>query len=177
MTRLTKTSCLATAVLAVSFLACVAPGASGTDGEAAPDFELASLSGELVNSSALAGKVVLLEFWATWCTPCVAQARILEPLHREFDERGVEFLAISLGEDAATVQAYVERTPFPYPVLLDPNDRLSSEIGIYALPTVMILDREGRITYQQPGLSDGEVLRRVLEETVAGSRPTEARSG
>ncbi len=131
-----------------------------------PDFELASLDGRMVSSSSFAGKVVLLEFWATWCTPCVAQARILEPLHRDFADRGVEFVAINIGEDATTVAKYVERTPFPYPVLLDPQDELSARVGIYALPTVMILDAAGRIAFYEPGLSSGEVLRRVLEQTI-----------
>jgi len=133
-----------------------------------PDFELSSLSGESVSASALDGKVVLIDFWATWCTPCVAQARTLEPLHRDFEERGVEFLAISLGEDLETVESYVGRNPFPYTVLIDPMDTLSVEYGIYALPTVVIIDQTGQVAYQQTGLSDGEVLRRVLEETLAG---------
>ncbi len=144
------------------------PATDAADSEAAPSFDLASLGGERVQSSQLEGKVTLLEFWATWCTPCVAQARILEPLHEEFAARGVEFLAISLGEDQATVQAYVDKTPFPYPVLLDPNDELSGRLGIYALPTVMIVDQSGEVAYRQPGLSSGEVLRRVLEEAVSG---------
>ncbi len=142
--------------------------ATSADEELGPSFELASLGGDTVSSSAFEGKVLLLEFWATWCTPCVAQARILEPLHRDFEERGVEFLAISVGEDAGTVAEYVDRSPFSYPVLIDPEDELSARIGIYALPTVMIVDRSGKVAYQQPGLSSGEVIRRVLEETLEG---------
>ena len=161
---------LAVAAIAGAALACSAPDATETaasaaaEVELAPEFELASLGGELVDSSIYEGKVLLLEFWATWCGPCVAQARILEPLHRDFAARGVEFVAINLGEDAITVSEYVERTPFPYQVLLDPQDSLSSRLGIYALPTVMIVDRAGRIAYRQPGLSSGETLRRALEE-------------
>lgn len=134
--------------------------------ERAPEFELTSLDGELVHSGTFDGEVVLLEFWATWCTPCVAQARILEPLHREFEPRGVSFVAISLGESMETVRSYVERSPFPYPVLIDPEDELSSKLGIYALPTVMVIDRSGGVAYRQPGISSGEVLRRVLEKAV-----------
>ncbi len=161
LVSLTVVWLLAAAGLAVS---CSAPPTTGgADVELAPEFELASLRGELVRSSDFEGKVLLLEFWATWCTPCVAQARILEPLHRDFEERGVEFMAINIGEDATTVAAYVDRDPFPYEVLLDPNDELSVRLGIYALPTVMIVDRSGRVAYRQPGLSSGEVLRRALE--------------
>ncbi len=146
---------------------CSAPGAQHeTEVELAPDFELAALGGGRVDSASYRGKVLLLEFWATWCMPCVVQARILEPLHRDFEARGVEFLAINLGEDATTVAAYVERSPFPYEVLLDPQDSLTALMNIYALPTVMIVDRSGRVAYRQHGLSSGETLRRALEETV-----------
>ncbi len=146
---------------------CAAPQADEQASvELGPEFELASLRGGMVSSTQFDGKVLLLEFWATWCTPCVAQARILEPLHRDFEQRGVEFVAVNLGEDATIVAEFVDRTPFPYQVLLDPNDELSARIGIYALPTVIIVDQAGRVAYRQPGLSSGEALRRVLEQTV-----------
>ena len=162
--RQTLKSWLALPIVAALALGCAAsPEASPAAG---PQFELASLGGGTVSSSSFAGKVVLLEFWATWCTPCVAQARILEPLHRDFADRGVEFVAINLGEDPRTVAEYVERTPFPYEVLLDPRDELSSRLGIYALPTVMIVDAAGELAFNQPGLASGELLRRVLEETI-----------
>lgn len=160
---------VATSVMTTALITggCTAPQASEqADVELGPTFELASLSGDLVSSSDYDGKVLLLEFWATWCTPCVAQAKILEPLHRDFESRGVEFVAISLGEDATTVAAYVGRSPFPYEVLLDPQDKLSVSLGIYALPTVMIVDRSGRVAYHQPGLSSGETLRRALEQAL-----------
>jgi len=156
-------------LLATLAVSCApSPAVDEQAAELAPSFDLAALDGGRVQSSAFEGKVLLLEFWATWCSPCVAQARILEPIHRDFDERGVEFVAISLGEDAATVRSYVERTPFPYRVLIDPDDELSGRLGIFALPTVMIVDRTGRIAYQQPGLSGGDVIRKVLEEALAG---------
>jgi peroxiredoxin len=155
-------------VAAVLALSCAASPAVDEDAESAPTFDLAALDGGRVQSSSFEGKVLLLEFWATWCGPCVAQARILEPIHRDFADRGVDFVAISLGEDASTVRAYVDRTPFPYRVLIDPDDELSGRLGIFALPTVMIVDKAGHVTYRQPGLSSGDVLRRVLEEALAG---------
>lgn len=161
----------ARAALGVVVLATVACSGSPEASELPPrpDFELSSVSGDLVSASSFDGRVVVIDFWASWCTPCVAQARILEPLHRDFESRGVEFLAISLGEDLETVEAYVNRHPFPYPVLYDPADELTGKYEIFALPTVVIIDQRGNIAYQQAGLSDGEVLRRVLEETLAGS--------
>lgn len=132
--------------------------------EAAPSFTLASLAGDDVSTSDFDGQVVLIDFWATWCGPCHYQADILKTLHADFADKGVQFLAVSLGEAEDIVRSFVEDNPYPYPVLIDPEDRLSPELGIYVLPTVMVLDRDGNVTYQQPGVSQAETLRRALYE-------------
>ena len=130
----------------------------------APQFTLLSLSGEQVSAADFAGEVLVVDFWATWCGPCRYQAEILDALREEFSDRGVRFLAISLGEDEATVRTFVDNNPYPYPVLIDPEDMLSVELGVYVLPTVMILDREGRVSFFQAGVSQAEPLRRALYE-------------
>ncbi len=132
----------------------------------APDFRLASLDGGMVGPPDFAGDVVLVEFWATWCGPCRLQAKFLEELHRELDGKGVHFLALDSGEDEATVREFVARNPFPYPVLLDPDSSLSSRYQIYGLPTVMVVNRQGDISFMETGVSDVATLRRAL--TAAG---------
>ena len=129
----------------------------------APDFRLASLDGGEIGPPDYAGEVVVVELWATWCGPCKLQAKFLEELHRELDGQGVRFLAVSSGEDEATVREYVERQPFPYPVLLDPEDTLGRRYEIYGLPTVMIVDREGAVSFLETGVSDAGTLRQALE--------------
>ncbi len=135
-----------------------------------PDFRLASLDGGTLGPPDFAGDVVLIEFWATWCGPCRLQAKYLEELHSEFDGKGVHFLAIDSGEDEATVRRYVEKDPFPYPVLLDPQSSLSNRYQVYALPTVMIVDRQGAISYMQPGVSDKRTLRQALVAAGAATK-------
>lgn len=144
------------------------PQDSGTS--PAPFFNLVGLDGERYRLDDFAGRVVLVEFWATWCGPCRLQAEILSRLYEDIDTEDVEFLAVSLGEPADIVRNFVHKDPFPYPVLLDPEETLGYALEVYALPTVMIIDGDGKITFLRPGISDGETLRRALLEA-AGRAP------
>jgi len=134
-------------------------------GPPAPDFDLPNLEGGRVRLADYAGRTVLVEFWATWCGPCRLQAQILEELYKEVQGPSVEFLAISLGEPEDIVRQFVEQRPFPYPVAIDTKEVLGEGLQIYALPTVMVVDRQGRITYLRPGLSDANTLRQVLNDS------------
>ena len=129
----------------------------------APDFQLASLDGGTIGPQDYEGDVVLVELWATWCGPCRLQARFLEELHEELDGQGVHFLAVSVGEDEETVREFIEDTPFPYPVLLDPEDTLGQRYQIYGLPTVMIIDRQGNVSFLETGISDTARLKVALK--------------
>jgi len=157
--------------LALSQVGCVGPDDTAREGSfepgAATDFKLDSLAGAKLGPADFAGQVVLVEFWATWCTPCHKQAAILSEMYPAFRDRGVEFLAVSVGEPEDVVRSFVEDRPFPYPVLFDPEDRVSVELGIHALPTVMILDRNREIVYFSPGVADEDTVRRALEEAGA----------
>ena len=142
-------------------------GSAATEEPMAPQFTLLSLAGEQVSVADLAGEVVVVDFWATWCGPCHYQADILRALHEEFGDRGVRFLAISLGEDEETVRTFVDKSPFPYPVLIDPDDLLSIELGVYVLPTVMILDQDQRITFSNMGVSTGTQVSGAIQRALA----------
>lgn len=128
----------------------------------APDFRLASLDGRTIGPPDFAGQAVVVDFWATWCGPCKLQAKMLDKLHEELDGKDVHFLAVNVGEDEETVRKYVDETPFPYSVLLDPEDMLSVRYQIYGLPTLMVIDRKGKVSFMRTGLTDVPTLRREL---------------
>ena len=138
-----------------------------------PDVQLAALGGGTVGLGDFEGEVVVVDFWASWCGPCRLQAKILAPLHEELGER-VQFLAVNLGEDLPTVERYVAKHGFPYPVLMDPEERLGVDLAIYALPTVMILDRSGQIAFLRAGISDRPTLRDALVAAGASGLDTQA---
>ena len=154
---------LCVALFAIAQTSCSrAPDAEAASERAVPDFRLASLAGGSLGPSSFEGKVVVFDFWATWCLPCHLQADILKQLHSEFSEVGVEFVAVSIGEPEETVREFVERRPFPYPVLVDPSDEVSVQLGIYGLPTVMVVDARGEVAYLRTGISPEGVLRELL---------------
>jgi thiol-disulfide isomerase/thioredoxin len=144
-----------------------AAGATTESGHPVPDFRLATLDGERLGPPDFPGEVVVIDFWATWCGPCRLQAKFLEEVHAELDGDGVRFFALDVGEDEQTVRSYVERTPFPYTVLLDPQETVSRRYGILGLPTLMIVDPRGEITYLETGVVDAKTLRRMIEAAKA----------
>ena len=148
-------------------------GATAGGGEGAgvgskPEFRLKSLDGRTLGPRDFPGQVVLVDFWATWCGPCQIQARILESMIGDYKGRGVQFLAANVGEDETTVKSFLQKKPFPYPVLLDPDDSVSSNLGVYALPTLMVVNKKGKVSYIQSGIADMPTLRKVLREAGAG---------
>ena len=137
-------------------------GAAGSGGpQPSADFRLAALDGGEISPLDYEGEVVLVDFWATWCGPCHKQADILEEIYADVQGDGVRFLAVNLGEDLETVTNFVAEDPYPYPVLLDPEDRLTYDFGIYGLPTLMVVDTEGKVSYFETGILD---KRAVLAE-------------
>ncbi len=141
------------------------PGA--TLGQPAPAFELADLEGAKVSLASLRGKTVLLDFWATWCKPCHEQTRILTPLYEELAGQGIEFLAVNSGEDEATVRRFVDKNPFAYPVLLDPEDSLAGKLDVIALPTLVVVDKDGNVSFTEEGIAEAAAVRRELAKAGA----------
>src|SRR5262245_14895898 len=133
------------------------------------DFQLATVDGRALGPKDFPGQVVVVDFWATWCGPCRLQAQILEPIYRDLKGRGVQFLAANVGEEPETVKSFLKDKPFPYPVLLDPKDSVASNLGVYALPTLLVVDTQGRLAFFQSGIADGDTLRQVIKKAGAPS--------
>jgi len=113
----------------------------------APDFELTSSDGQVIRLADLRGKVVLLNFWATWCPPCKAEMPDLNALQRKYGaERDFVVLGVNDEESAADVTAFAQREGIAFPLLLDPDGRVIEKLfEVRYLPTSMIIDRDGNI--------------------------------
>ncbi|MCL2804830.1 MAG: TlpA family protein disulfide reductase [Treponema sp.] len=109
------------------------------------DFTLQNLNGENVTLSSYKGKVVLLNFWATWCPPCRDEMPSMETLYKRYKNQGLELLAVNLRENPAAVRQFIQRGGYTFPIPLDTNGRVSGNYGVEAIPTTYVIDREGMI--------------------------------
>ena len=138
-------------------------------GDAAPDFKLADLDGKEVTLASLKGKVVLLDFWATWCGPCKAAMPTIQKLHDEYKDKGVVILGVNTWEEKPqAAREYMTKRKFTYGCLLK-GDELAQAYGVTGIPTLVIIGRDGRVAKVEVGLSDpsGGGLRKAIDAALA----------
>jgi peroxiredoxin len=122
---------------------------------AAPlDFSLPLAGGGTQKLSELKGKVVFLNFWATWCGPCTSEMPSMEALYRRFRDSGLEILAVNCAEEAGDVRAFMEDYKLTFPAALDEPGKVSRQYGIRAIPATYILGRDGGIILKVTGSLD-----------------------
>jgi peroxiredoxin/outer membrane lipoprotein-sorting protein len=132
-------------------------------GTKAPEFRFANLDGKYIRLSELRGKAVLLDFWATWCTPCRAEMPIIELLHRQFREKGLVVLGVD-DEDALTQKGYLEQSGFSFASLVETKKELTNQLHVGGIPTTVLIDQQGTIRYFDMGEATFESLRENLQK-------------
>jgi peroxiredoxin len=130
-------------------------------GKPAPDFALKDLQGRTVRLQDLRGQVVLLDFWATWCTPCRAEMPRVDALYSEFKEKGLRVYGVN-GEPEDVARAYLEKASYGYPTLVDPGMQVAQRFQVGALPTTIVIDREGKVAAYSEGANSAAHLRQMI---------------
>ncbi len=120
----------------------------------APDFILPDLAGKTVRLQDLRGKVVIVNLWATWCTPCVAEMPTLETLWKAMAGKDLVLLAVNQDEATGGVRDWVDGRELTFPVLLDPRAQVAHEWGVTGYPETFVVDRTGRIVHHHVGFRD-----------------------
>ena len=131
----------------------------------APEFVLKDASGKLVHLSDYKGKVVLLDFWATWCGPCNVEIPWFEQFQKKYGERGFEVLGVSMDEDGwKAITPFARAQKINYQIVLGNEKTGDLYGGIQALPTAFIIDREGRIAAVEIGLGEKREFQNAIEK-------------
>ncbi|PHS15637.1 MAG: redoxin [Kangiella sp.] len=121
----------------------------------APDFTLKSRDGKNVRLSDLRGQVVLLNFWASWCGPCRQEMPILDNIHNKYKSLGFSVLGVNLDAKSKKAIGYLKDTPVTFPVLYDPKGVTSEQYGVSAMPSTVIIDRNGNVRHLHKGYKSG----------------------
>lgn len=165
------------AVLTVTYVPFTAPagdlalpgsGAEGVisdpvqPGKPAPAFTAEGLTGEEVSLSDFKGSVVALNFWATWCAPCVLEMPALQEAANTHDEGNVIVLGVNAGESAGTIQVFVEANSITFPILLDEGGSLVELYGVRGFPTTVWIDRDGIVQAEHLGVLTDELIQQYL---------------
>ena len=142
-------------------------GEISIDQRPATDFLAESLSGESLRLSDLRGKVVMLDFWSSWCPPCRREAPALAQVYGEYEGRNIEFIGVAIWDDRGRVESHVREFGLPYPNLLDDEGRIAISYGVKGIPEKFFVDADGNLVRKFVGPMEAGALRAALDGLVA----------
>ncbi len=152
----------ATPVVTVETATPASNASSASSGNAnaipAPDFTLQTLDGESVSLSDYRGKLVMINFWASWCPPCNSEMPDLQRYYEQHQDDDFIILGVNYQDTPDKVQAFVEKYGVTFPILLDSDGRVANLFGVQGLPTSFFVDKEGNVLGYQPGPVTKEML-------------------
>lgn len=124
----------------------------------APSFNMQSMKGKPVSLSSLAGKPAMINFWATWCAPCVKELPELERIHNLYKERGLEVILFNLQEKADVVKKHIEEHGYTMTSMLDEKGEMAEKYQVFGLPTTFFVDKAGMIRKTHMGELSKEII-------------------
>lgn len=122
----------------------------------APNFTLKSLSGKNMKLSEMRGNVVLINFWASWCAPCREEMPLLNALHSKYEPLGFTVLGVNVEEHEKNARGFLKNFPVDFPVLLDNQNTVSKLYDVIAMPTTVVVDRDGNMRFLHRGYKPGD---------------------
>jgi cytochrome c biogenesis protein CcmG/thiol:disulfide interchange protein DsbE len=156
---------VASRLVLVCLLLLAALGAFAADetGQPAPRFRAKTTTGDQFNNASVKGKVVLFEFWTTWCKYCEAEASMVDDVAKEFADKGLIVLAVDVLEPDQKVKKYLAEHPRSVPIVLTKDTNLAAMYNAQSYPIYVVVDRDGNIAAEQRGAAGDAALRRLLK--------------
>ena len=137
--------------------------------KAAPAFALQTLEGERVSLDELRGQPVLLNFWSTWCGPCVAEHRLIQQVQQIYALRGVHFYSILYEDTVEKAHEFIKQYGPAAPILLDPDLRTAIDYGVAGVPETFFIDTEGRVVFKHVGVLTPQLIHEKLAQLIEAS--------
>ncbi len=129
----------------------------------APDFLKQSLDGEMVSLTGLRGKVVMVDFWSSWCPPCRQEAPALAQVFREYEDKNIEFIGVIIWDNRRDAARYVKEFKLPYPNVLDETGEIAIDYGVVGIPEKFFIDANGNLVRKFAGPMEPKALRAILD--------------
>ena len=128
----------------------------GASSALAPSFSLPSRSGDIVSLDKLRGKVVMLNFWASWCGPCRHEMPLLDQMHKRYSSLGFTMIGVNVESNTADAEKWLQQTPVSFPVLFDKENKVSKLYDVNAMPSTVFIDRKGNVRALHRGYKPGD---------------------
>jgi thiol-disulfide isomerase/thioredoxin len=155
---------IAIGLICLETASALAQEASPPPPTAAPEWKLTDLNGKLVKFSDFRGKVLILDFWATWCAPCRVEIPHFVELQKQYGDKGLTVIGVSLDEQGSElVKKFVKRLGVNYPIVMGNEKVVQAYGGIDAIPTTFVIDRQGRIVSRHTGYDDKTVFEKEIQ--------------
>jgi cytochrome c biogenesis protein CcmG/thiol:disulfide interchange protein DsbE len=139
-------------------------------GKAAAPFTLSTFAGAPVSLDGLRGRVVVVNFWASWCIPaCYEEAPVLQEVWRDYERRGLAVVGINVQDKDDAARKFMEQFGFTFPNAMDVGGKVAVNYGVYGVPETFLIDKKGRIRERKVGAVDAEALRGHVERLLAES--------
>jgi cytochrome c biogenesis protein CcmG, thiol:disulfide interchange protein DsbE len=141
----------------------------------APSFTLTLFDGGTLNSKDLVGKAVLVNFWASWCVPCRAEARALEEAWQEYKDKNVVFAGVNIQDKEEDARAFLKEFGITYSNGPDVSGKIAIDYGVWGIPETFFLDQHGRITYKHAGELRVPIITAKVDEALKGTVSSEGK--